>query len=251
MADLQRLWLLGLWVLWAALLFLGFVFGKEAHDHSRRMPVWTRMGSSMALVIAAWSFYFIIRVQPQSIPALLFAVGMTLGFVGDLFMARLLIKSDAHVIGGISAFGLGHIAYIAGILQLIQISLLTLLWMIVGITWMIGLVWWFIVVYHGANRDVTHYAALPYTLLLSTTAGLAIAAAAVDQSEGISAFTIVGIGGVLFLLSDLILAARLFRQVHFRLIDDVVWLTYGPAQMLIVYSLLWFIPSIPFIYGFL
>jgi hypothetical protein len=33
------------------------------------------------------------------------------------------------------------------------------------------------------------------------------------------------------------LAARLFSGVRFRLMEDVVWLTYGPAQMLIVYAL--------------
>ena len=47
---------------------------------------------------------------------------------------------------------------------------------------------------------------------------------------------VLAIGGALFLLSDLILAARLFNEVHFPLIGDVIWLTYGPAQMLIVYS---------------
>jgi hypothetical protein len=41
---------------------------------------------------------------------------------------------------------------------------------------------------------------------------------------------------VLLLLSDLILAAELFNDLHFPLVGDVVWLTYGPAQALIVYA---------------
>jgi len=50
------------------------------------------------------------------------------------------------------------------------------------------------------------------------------------------AFVPLALGSALFLLSDLILAAQLFSGVHFYLIDDIVWLTYGPAQALIVYT---------------
>ena len=35
---------------------------------------------------------------------------------------------------------------------------------------------------------------------------------------------------------DLILAAQLFSGLAFPLIGDVIWLTYGPAQALIVYA---------------
>jgi hypothetical protein len=51
-------------------------------------------------------------------------------------------------------------------------------------------------------------------------------------------FLPLAVGAALFLLSDLILAAELFNGLHFPLIGDVVWLTYGPAQMLIVYSMI-------------
>src|SRR5687768_11880196 len=50
----QNLWLTALLALWAALLFGGFALGKPDADHTRRMPRWTRIGSSLALVIAAW-----------------------------------------------------------------------------------------------------------------------------------------------------------------------------------------------------
>ena len=52
----------------------------------------------------------------------------------------------------------------------------------------------------------------------------------------VSAFVPLAIGAALFLLSDLILAAELFNGRSFPLIGDVIWLTYGPAQALIVYS---------------
>ena len=45
------------------------------------------------------------------------------------------------------------------------------------------------------------------------------------------------ISGELAVLSDLILAGDMFSDLSFPLIGDVIWLTYGPAQMLIVYSI--------------
>jgi hypothetical protein len=60
-------------------------------------------------------------------------------------------------------------------------------------------------------------------------AGLAGALAAQDRQ-----YTPVAAGGALFLLSDLILAGRLFRGTHFPQIGDMVWLTYISGQGLIV-----------------
>ncbi|MBK7217160.1 MAG: hypothetical protein IPH95_08940 [Candidatus Promineofilum sp.] len=78
---------------------------------------------------------------------------------------------------------------------------------------------------------VIHWIALPYALLLATTAGLATGLA---LAEG--RLAPLALGTALFLLSDLILAGEMFSGLSFPLIDDVIWLTYGPAQMLIVYS---------------
>ena len=51
-----------------------------------------------------------------------------------------------------------------------------------------------------------------------------------------SGFIPLALGAALFLLSDLILAGEMFSGLSFPLIGDAIWLTYGPAQMLIVYS---------------
>ena len=73
--------------------------------------------------------------------------------------------------------------------------------------------------------------ALPYSLLLATTAGIATYLALEDRR-----FSLLAVGAVLFLVSDLILAFRLFHG-EFALATHAVWLTYGPGQMLIVYSI--------------
>ena len=152
-----------------------------------------------------------------------FAVGMTLGLIGDLFMAELLIKKD-YLYGGIAAFGLGHIAYIIG-----MAGLGAPVWTTMLIWWVIGFVGWIVVVWLSKTPLPERLSALPYTLLLASTSGFAFS---------IPNLGWVALGAALFLLSDLILAAQLFRGVRFRWISDVVWFTYGPGQMFIVYGVM-------------
>jgi hypothetical protein len=228
---MDKLWFVILFTLWTAFLFGGFVFGKTDMMRIRRMPAWTRMASSFVLVIVAWSGYLVARNSTASTYALLTAIGMTLGFVGDLFMAQLLPVKD-YVLDGIGAFGLGHIAYIVAFVSFgNQEGLDGERFGAVSMWLLIGLAGWYIVVFRNQIPTPLHWAALPYALLLASAAGFASGLAL--QS---SAFIPLALGTALFLLSDLFLAARLFNNLHFYLIDDAVWLLYGPAQMLIVYS---------------
>ncbi len=218
-------------ILWAMLLFGGFAFGKLWVDRTRRMPVWTRMASSLTLVIAAWLIYLFTRATPATVYTLPIAFGMTFGFLGDLFMARI-ISIEQYVLGGMGSFGIGHLFYVAGFLLTTAALPLELSAAPVVIWWLIGVIGWWIAVWRGVTeRTVMHRVALPYALLLASTAGFATSMAVADAR-----FFPLAVGAALFLLSDLLLAARLFRGVFFPLIDDVVWLTYGPAQMLIVFS---------------
>jgi hypothetical protein len=229
----QWYWLAFLWLSWALLLFGGFLLGKTSSDGARRMPAWSRLASSLVLVIAAWSWYLVARGGGASGLAVWVALGMTLGFLGDLFMARLLPVRQP-VIGGMAAFGLGHVAYISGWLTWSNQAGLVdpaVRWGAVFAWLLVGVVGWYAAVYPGQRPSLLHWLALPYGLLLAATAGVTSGLALQD-----TAFIPLAIGAALFLLSDLILAARLFSNLHFRFVDDVVWLTYGPAQMLLVYS---------------
>src|SRR6185437_5240812 len=98
------------------LLFGGFALGKPNEDRTRRMPAWTRIGSSLALVAAAWSWYLFTFGTAVSFLSLCLAIGMTLGCLGDLLLAGAL-PLPQPTLGGIAAFGLGHVAYIIGLLQ--------------------------------------------------------------------------------------------------------------------------------------
>ena len=94
---------------------------------------------------------------------------------------------------------------------------------------MIGIIGWYVVVYRKSDKSPLVYAALPYSLLLASTVGFTMSLSLLDPS-----FTFVTVGAILFLLSDLLLAAQLFNNLHFRYIGDAVWFLYAPAQMLIV-----------------
>lgn len=227
--------LIALFVVWAMLLFGGYVFGRPSRAAERRMPTWTRMASSCVLVLAGWVFLVISQGSGLGSFPLFIAVGMTLGFIGDLFMARL-IPVREHVLGGMAAFGLGHVAYItaglglAGTLGLTAAAPRVVAWL----AWLlIGGVAWYFVVLRGQKPTPLHWAALPYSLLLASTAGVATGLALQDAR-----LIPLAIGAALFLVSDLVLAANLFAGRSFKRInsDDVVWLTYGPGQCLIVYS---------------
>lgn len=226
----------GTFMLWATLLFGGLVWEQPAHvaTHAGRMPVWMRLGSSLALVAAAWGLHLLTRESPLQTFSLLIAVGMSLGFVGDMAMARLFPLPEP-ALGGIAAFGLGHIAYILALLTLGDVRSLNdggvrlLAW---G-TWLaIGTAGWYVVVFRPAREHTAlHWAALIYALLLASTAGVATALAL-----HAGAYLPVAVGAALFLLSDLIIAGELFAGLRFPRINDVIWLTYGPAQCLIVLS---------------
>jgi hypothetical protein len=237
--------LAALLLLWAVLLFGGFILGRPDAEAVHRMPTWTRMASSAALAVAAWSWFGVACGGEAGIFALLVAIGVTLGLAGDLFMAKLL-PAPNRVLFGLGAFGLGHVAYIAALLWLGDRAGLNA----AGPRWgawaawlLVGLVGWYFAVYRGCcsgvqlpnsggqQPTVLHWAALPYALLLASTVGFATGLAV--QAP---AFLPLAFGGALFLFSDLLLAAQLFNGVHFYLIGDVVWFLYGPAQMLIVYG---------------
>src|SRR5262249_54185375 len=158
-------WLLTLLVAWAALL-LGSVVASSLSRQG--MVTWLRLASSATLVVAAWSWYLVARATPDvALFALLIALGMTLGFVGDLLLADALPITQGFL-AGMGAFALGHLAYIAAILsQTARVQ-----WAVVGIALLIGLAGWYMVVFRGGKDAlILRWAALPYALLLATTAG--------------------------------------------------------------------------------
>lgn len=220
----------GLDLLWGGLLFGGYALGTPRPPHGTRIPAGVDILSSLALVGAA----FALRVAAQSPPLRRFAahmaVGMLLGAVGDVCM-------KVSVPAGMAAFGAGHIAYIAGMLGLARVLGDDSRLRRYGAwgTWIaLGLAAWFLVVYKGPKSGTPlAWAALGYCLLLASTTGVACGLA-LSHRRGAPLF----LGAALFLLSDLIIAMKLFNPPLFAAIPqalrgDIIWLTYGPAQALL------------------
>ena len=225
-----------LWLAWAGLLAAAMILGNQ-QAHGGFWPTALRMGSSAVLVITAWYACSMWPGTKVATFALAIAVGMTLGAIGDLFNAGWLgfVPMADPTLGGIVAFGLGHVAYVAGCVYLARAGGLrdrrAMLISVVG--WqLIGLAAWYGVVMLGAERRGLAWPALGYTLLLAGTAGVTAGLALQDRR-----LFPLALGAALFLTSDLILAFELFRG-PFAHDTECVWLTYGPGQMLIVFSIL-------------
>lgn len=233
---IESIGLLWLFIVWATLLFGGFARGPLNAEQTHRIPRFNRMSASATLVLAAWVGVLVTLNTAWGTYALLIAIGMSLGFIGDLFMAELIpvLPDGQHVLGGIGAFGLGHIAYIGGIIHLSNQTGLTAdsRWLVLALWLIAAVILWYLVVYRNSEKTMMHMAALPYALLLATTTGLA-SGLAIQSGQ----FIPLAIGAALFLISDLLLAAQLFNNLHFIGIGDAVWFLYSPGQMLIVYTL--------------
>jgi hypothetical protein len=199
------------------------------------MPEWTRMASSLTLVVFGWSWFAFGLGGPTARFAGLLAAGMTLGFVGDLVLAGLLPGGE-NVLAGIAAFGLGHVLYIAagvGWGNGHGLDSPRARWGCLAVWLVVGALAWYVVVFRGQDATALHWAALGYALLLAGTAGVATGLAVQCRL-----FVPFAVGAALFLASDLILAAQLFNDAAFAHIGDVIWVTYGCGQMLIVSSVI-------------
>ena len=221
-------WLLALLAIWAALLVGSVIAESKSLSRHNKTATRLRLASSAILVIAAWSWYLLTTQDTPHVAefALLVALGMTFGFLGDLLLAEALPLKQGFL-AGIGAFAVGHVAYIAAILSVTP----HVQWIAEGIALLIGLAGWYLVVFRSPDAGPLRWAALPYALLLATTAGLA---AGLATQAG--AFVPLAVGAALFLLSDLLVAGERFGGLRFPHVRDAIWLTYGPAQMLIVYA---------------
>lgn len=235
LSDGETLWFWCLLAVWVGLLFGGFFFGKLNAEGEHRIPRPMRMGASLALVVAGWSWWLAAIDTGAESLAVAVAAGMTFGLLGDLALAKLLPLGEWRTLAGMGFFGVGHVAYIVGLLRYGDAAGLDgvgLRWGSLLVAWLVAAVLWFLVVYRGTDKvEVLHFVALPYALLLASTAGMGFGLAL-----QVAGFVWLALGALLFLISDLILATELFNGRFFPGIGDVVWLTYSPGQMLIVYT---------------
>lgn len=151
----------GLVVLWTLALWGGFLWSRWRHLPTTPRPL--QMLSSLILVLLGWYGTLLALHPPMNRYAGLIALGMTAGFIGHLFMARLL-RAPHRELMGMLAFGMGHVAYIAAIVSYAPVGWLgIILWMGVAA----ALVYWLIL--RGHRLSALRLAGLLYALFLAIT----------------------------------------------------------------------------------
>jgi uncharacterized membrane protein YhhN len=211
------------------ILIIAFLLGHPNAERTRRTIKPLRLSTSWILVACAWIIWA--ASTTLRAPALLIALGMTFGALGDLVLADV-IPLPKRMISGIIVFALGHVCYIAGFSQTARAWGLndpfseSLVWAAFVI---VAAVLWFFLIYNPAKSRALNLGSLFYGWLIAIMAGTATALALADPR-----FTLTAIGGVLFLISDIILGNRELRDNGWFLVHDAVWVLYVTGQALIV-----------------
>ncbi len=211
----------------------GLTFGPMAADGTGRLPRPLRMALSAILVVAAFVEWRASVGTPVAGYGGWVLLGMGLGFLGDLIMAEVIPAPD-RLIGGMLAFGLGHIVYVIALahvtaaLGLWQAPVSLMLWALLA---GLGIALWHGLVQRPGGRREQNAAALVYSLLMATMNAFAIGLA-LRQAR----FLPLALGALLFLASDTVLGHWAIRGHVWKRVNDVVWITYNLGQMLIVYS---------------
>lgn len=224
----------GLGALWGATVTAGFALGRPAAPGASRLPHWVALSSSGLLTIIGWGYRQALRKGPDADYAMHIATGMTFGALGDVLMPH-------SVPSGMAAFAVGHVAYVRGMLRLQRNKGLSSRAILYGAwgAWLGAAVagWYAVVARSPKGVTPLGWAGLGYSLLLASTCGVAWGTALQSRR-----YLPLALGGTLFLLSDVVIAMRLFNPELFRAIPDwirgdLVWLTYAPAQALLVHSI--------------
>lgn len=157
-----------------------------------------------------------------------FALGLTLGAAGDWFLAR---PGERSFLAGMAAFGLGHLAYVSGIYALAAArgwpEITTLHLAAAGV---LALLLLSTEVWLAPRTGALLWPVRAYVLLIG------LMGAALLALPGGAGAPLILSGGVLFVLSDLLLALRLFvaRDPRAqRALSLSLWPAYWLGQALI------------------
>ncbi len=209
----------------------GLILGRPDAAQTGRLPRPLRMALSIILVVVALLQWRLAAATPAAAYAGWVLLGMALGFFGDLVMAGL-IPTPNRLLGGMSAFGLGHVAYIIALATPTAALGLGRRLPVVGLLLaLVAIVLWARLVRKPGGPQALNVAALGYSMLMAATNALAL-----NLALGNARFGPLAAGAALFLISDLILGHWNIRGHGWRSIDDHIWITYNLGQLLIVSS---------------
>ena len=200
-----------------------------------RLPRPIRMLLSFSLVVAAFVIW--LAGAKYTVYAQWVAFGMLASFIGDLIMARL-IPLPNRLIGGMIAFGIAHVLYIAAYVQTISAIVQSFDSALVGL--LVGFVFygvvsiggWQILIRNPEKEPAINIGALVYGAWVGMMASFALALAVAVGG----AFWLTALGGLSFVASDFTIGITDIRGIKIKNANDWIWLTYVMAQMGITYS---------------
>ena len=235
--------LLTLWLAQVAVFAVG-IYGPwgnapEARANGR-VPLPLRMILSLSLVLAAW----LARTHgggpgtPYYAYASWILLGMAFGSLGDFIMAKL-VPVPNRLVGGMVAFGIGHLLYIVGYLRTLVVTRVPFRWdaleTALAVYLAVTVIGWWVLIRNPARESAVNVGALLYGSLIAVMASFAFTLAV---SAG-GAFWLAAVGAGSFVLSDFLIGVTEIRGTPIENANDWIWLTYVAGQMGIVYAGAW------------
>jgi len=215
---------------------VGMALGKPNADRTRRLPFWAKLVMLIVVAAIAGIEWLVLATgtQAESYARWIF-LGLVVGGIGDMVLFEEFNIKDA-LIYGMGIFAVGHILYLLAIFHLRNIlypnGLIEIAIVAIPAMFLSALLWEFIVRNPMGDRRI-NTASFFYGILLSVTTGFAIFFAIRSQI-----MILLGVGMILFLISDALLAQVAIRKRGFPSIQDVVWIIYSIGQMLIALSII-------------
>jgi uncharacterized membrane protein YhhN len=212
----------------------GLALGRLNEERTCRLPRWLRIGLSGALLISAlmhllWGAW---DTQARVYATFIF-LGMLSGFAGDLIMARL-VRVPNRLVFGMAAFGVGHLLYSAAFWGVCKrLTTARPGWLVASLALAVLLVicaWWRLIRKPGGSRAI-NLGSLGYAVLIALMVVLSLRVA-----TQVTCLTGLGVGALLFLISDLVLGNWQVRGHAWTSVNDLIWTTYVLGQLLIVSS---------------
>jgi YhhN-like protein len=225
-----------LWAAQAVLFAVGWCGpwrDAPARATNGRLPRPLRMALSLSLVLSAALIW---AASPRrAVYAQWVLLGMSASFVGDLIMAEL-IRVPHRLIGGMAAFALAHALYVAAYVQTVHLSGAAVcnagLWLGLAMFGGGGIVGWAAFIRNPNKDPLLNAGALLYGSWISVMASFALALAVALGG----AWWLAAIGGVVFIVSDMLIGLTDIRGVRIHNGNDWIWLTYVAGQMGIIYA---------------
>jgi len=193
--------------------------GKPAEGHPLRSLAKT--AATLALVAAGLASQGDSLLGPARLAPLLIILGLALGSAGDFCLSR---PGQAMFLAGMAAFAAGHLAYTAAFWLRTGSPSFGLASAALGVA-TLGLGLWL-----SARAESLRLPVLGYALVIGFMAAVALILPDAPGTKTLQA------GVALFLVSDILLALRLFVMgaAAQRPLDLVVWPAYWLGQALIL-----------------